>query len=324
MKKRVSVLLVLTVLLSVLFALPASAEVNIPEPTDQFYVNDFAGVLSDETKNGIMSANINLYEKTGGQIVVTTVDFLDNADISDYGYAMFNQWKIGSKEKNNGILLLLAIGDDNYRVIPGYGIEDELSAGELKQMLNEYLEPDFAAKDYDAGVQKMFTALVNWYESNYGVSISSTAGALPDPKAEYQGGGGVNEYEGQRSGGFSRMFSSIIMLIILFVVFSSIFSRRRRYRGYPPYGGGYGGRGYYGGGSWFWPFFLGNLWGSSRRPPPPWDDNRDHHHHDDHDDHDNHGGWFGGGGGFGGFGGGGGGGFSGGGGGSSGGGAGRF
>ena len=316
MKKRVSVLLVLTVLLSVLFALPASAEVNIPKPTEQFYVNDFAGVLSDETKNGIMSANVSLYEKTGGQIVVTTVDFLDNADISDYGYAMFNQWKIGSKEKNNGILLLLAIGDDNYRVIPGYGIEDELSAGELKQMLNEYLEPDFAAKDYDAGVQKIFTALVNWYESRYGVSISSTSGALPAPKAEYQGGGGVNEYEGHRSGGGSRIFGSVFMLIILFVIFSSVFSRRRRYGGYPPYGGrGYSGGGYSRGGSWFWPFFLGNLWGSSRRGVPPWDDNRDHHHHDDHDDHDNHGWWFGGGGGgFGGFGGGG----------SSGGGAGRF
>lgn len=296
-----------TVLLSVLFCLPASAAISIPEPTKQFYVNDYAGVLSDSTKNEIMSANVDLSQKTGGQIVVATVDFLNNADISDYGYAMFNQWKIGSKEKNNGVLLLLAIGDDNYRVIPGYGIEDDLSAGELKQMLNEYLEPDFAAKDYDAGVQKMFSALVSWYESHYNVSISGST-VVPND-GQYQGGGGAEVKEGRRSGGFGNFFT----LLILFVILLAILSRRRRGGG-PPYGGG-------GGGS-FWPFLWGTMWGRSmsrHRNPPGYGGN-----HDDWFGGGGFGGFGGGGGGFGGGGFGGGGGFSGGGGGSSGGGAGRF
>lgn len=325
MKKRSGLFLAMIMALSMLLALPSMAAVNIPKPSKLFYVSDFAGVLSEETRNGIVNANVELNEKTGAQIVVATVDFLNDADIEDYSYAMFNEWGIGSKDKNNGVLLLLAIGEENYYCVQGSGIESDLTSGDIKSILMEYLEPDFAAQQYDAGVRKTFTALVNWFESEYNTTITGTTAAPVKPNNGYQGGGGAYEGTKSRSSGSSG-FGTIIFFIIMIAILSSLFGgRRKRY-----YGPGYG-RGYGSSGGSFWPFLWGTMWGRSmnmgnRRRRSFWDD--------DDDDKHGGGGWFGGGGSSGGgsggwFGGssggfGGGGGFSGGGGGSRGGGAGRF
>lgn len=334
MKKHLGLFFAFTVLFSTLFSLPGFAAVKVPESTYEFYVADYAGVLDDTTKNGIIAANIELYEKTGAQIVVATVDFLDNAGIEDYCYSMFEQWEIGSKKTNNGILLLLAIGEDNYYCMTGYGIENELPGGTIKKMTDEYLEPDFAVQQYDAGVRKMFKALIHIYEDSYGVTISGTATV---PKDAYYTGGGGSYYDpntgapkGHQSGG-SSILGTFVTMLVVFILISSFTSGRRRYRGgYRGYGG------YTRGGSSFWPFLLGSLWGSSQNRSRMNRDNFPQNKHnqdswfDDKprgkgvgrkkDDDD----WFGGGG-FGGFGGfGGGGGFSGGGGGTRGNGAGRF
>ena len=102
---------VLTGLLAllVLLAVPAAA-LTVPEPSELFYVADYANVLENDTIDYMVERNDLLYDQTGAQIVVLTVDFLDGAEIEDYAYAVFNDWGIGSADKNNGVLLLLVIG----------------------------------------------------------------------------------------------------------------------------------------------------------------------------------------------------------------------
>ena len=63
------------VLVAIACAVPALAQAAIPEPTELFYVNDFAGVLEQSTIDELVKQNDELYAKTGAQIVVTTVDF---------------------------------------------------------------------------------------------------------------------------------------------------------------------------------------------------------------------------------------------------------
>lgn len=145
-----------------LFIAPLSVQAyTIPEPSDDLYVSDFANVIDSDVEQDIIDTNMRLEEMNGVQIAVVTVDFLDGADIEDYAYELFNQWGIGSAESNNGVLLLLAIGEDNYYCLAGTGLNNVLSSGRIKLLLNEYLEPDFASGDYSAGVSKTFDAIYN-------------------------------------------------------------------------------------------------------------------------------------------------------------------
>ena len=99
------------------------------------------------------------YNATGAQIVVTVVQDTGGGSMEQYAYDMANAWGIGSAEKNNGVLLLLSVGDDDYQCIQGSGLETLLPTSTLSRILQEDLEPDFADKNYDAGVKKTFASL---------------------------------------------------------------------------------------------------------------------------------------------------------------------
>ena len=99
--------------------------------TDDFqYVLDSAGVLSNETEQEIVRRNKTLFEDTGAQIAVAAVDFLDGKDIEDYTYDLFNTWGVGSQERDNGFLLVLAIAEENYYLQSGAGVEDMFDGDE--------------------------------------------------------------------------------------------------------------------------------------------------------------------------------------------------
>ena len=119
----------------------------VVEPTDAFYVADYADVLSEETEQYIIDQNQALFEATGGQIVVVAVDFMDGMDSADYAMAVAENWGgIGDAERNNGFLLVYAVGENKVWAMAGAGIEDALSASTIEG----WLEDDFY-DGYDAG-----------------------------------------------------------------------------------------------------------------------------------------------------------------------------
>jgi len=215
------------ILALVILVLPLSAAyAGIPEqPTDNFYVNDYANVLSDTTMDHIINKNIEIEERSGSQIVVVTVDFTDGMEMEDYCVELFNTWEIGSADKNNGFLLLLSIGDDDYYGLEGEGLERILSAGTIDQILYENLEPDFAVQDYDAGVLKTFDAIWSVLDKQYPQSSSAA---------------NTNANTGYESSAI--LFTIIPFLVILLIIFVFILivalfsqsSRRRRAMYYPP------------------------------------------------------------------------------------------
>lgn len=230
--KKQWMILGLSLLICLLFSFylaPFSASAEIPKPPSDFYVADYADVLTEETEQNIVSQNDRLYSETGGQIVVVTVDFLDGETIDDYAYDLFNQWEIGSAEYNNGVLLLLAIGEDNYYALTGSGIENELSAGKLDDILYEFLEPDFAAKDYDAGVRKTFDELYSVVSQTGGTVTGNT---LPSPDQSPD-----RQTETVSSGSFSSamgFFCPLAVVIIIVIISALISSSRRKRRYYHP------------------------------------------------------------------------------------------
>ena len=127
LKKTGAVLL--TVLVLVLVAVPAFAVALPDAPTG--YVYDGANVLSPSTESYIERTGSALAEACGAEVVVATVDFTDGEDIADYAYDLFNKWGIGDKKANNGLLILLSIGAEDYYAEPGVGLTDVFTGGVL-------------------------------------------------------------------------------------------------------------------------------------------------------------------------------------------------
>lgn len=248
-KRRLTGLVLSAILLAAL-ALPAFA-VDIPAAPSGHAVLDQAGVLSEETINTVDSYN-NALASTGAEIGVLTVDFTGNLSIDDYALQVFNEWGIGDKKKQNGVLFLLVTGDENYYCTLGTGLEGEITYSRLKSLLNDYAEPGFAKGDYDACVTEFTGALYSELCSLYGITPGE---GQPQPKP-------VEQDDSDLSG-------VLLMLLIAAVLIILIIGTSGR-------GGGRGGPG--GGGRGrdvvFWPLFLGG-WGRPRyyhrpyhRPPP--------------------------------------------------------
>ena len=86
--------------------LPAFSQSNYPSPTEAFFVNDYASVLSESTEEKIYLLGKQLEEKTGAQIVLVTIDSLGGQSIEEYSIGLAMEWGIGQKDKDNGILML--------------------------------------------------------------------------------------------------------------------------------------------------------------------------------------------------------------------------
>ena len=83
-----------TLIVSSLFMLTSKALVK---PTTEFYVNDYANLLSDEVKENIMNTNKQLESQTGAQVVVVTVENLENQSLEEYATDLFRSFGIGDK-----------------------------------------------------------------------------------------------------------------------------------------------------------------------------------------------------------------------------------
>ena len=239
--------------------------VDLPEPSKSFYVLDQSDVIDSDTEDYIVSKNAELYKETGAQIVVVTQDFVPDGDLELSAYNLFNKWGVGSSIENNGILLLLSIGDDDYWCTEGKGLEKTLTSGTIGDILADYLEPDFASQDYDAGVRKVFDALYEKVAGIYGMksetTSSSSDGSWIRPETTNDGYYDHVQNTAERKSG--RMLTILIIVIILFILFGR--GNNNRPRGG---GGGGGGRGFFTG------MFLGSMMGRNsgrgwRNPPPP-------------------------------------------------------
>lgn len=180
--------LMLVVLLLPSFSLASDA---VPSPSDSFYVNDFANVIDQKTENYMVNYGVRLHKDSGAQVVLVTVDSTGGTPIEEYATSLFNSWGIGSAEKNNGLLLLLSIKDDDYWAVQGKGLDTSLSNDKISEILSKSLEPDFAVKAYSSGARKAYGAFIQsmggtWAEQvnakNY---VSDNAGVFKKVTKDY-------------------------------------------------------------------------------------------------------------------------------------------
>ncbi len=208
-------------------------------PTDGFYVNDHAGILTDSQESGILAAANELQRATGAQVVVLTVTDLEGKAIEEYALDVAREWGIGDKKKDNGVLLLLSTGDREVRVEVGQGLEGRLPDGKTGRLIDSHAIPYYRDNDFANGTEQLYYALLNEVRAEYGLEPI----AVPGPNEENKA---AQEYEPEE--GLSFM-GSILVIVICALVFGgmSFVMYRGGYRSRGGFGGGFGG-GFRGGG----------------------------------------------------------------------------
>ena len=164
-KKLFTVFLFVCLLTSTVFA------ADLPEPTKDFYVNDFANVLDSEVETHILNVSSQVGTQTGAQIVVVTVDSLDGMAVEDYSLQLGRAWGIGNQEKNSGVLMLVAVNDRKSRIEVGYGLEGALPDGKTGRIQDDYMLPYFKDGDYSSGVKNGFDAVITEVCEEYNIEV---------------------------------------------------------------------------------------------------------------------------------------------------------
>lgn len=163
-------------LLQCFFAAWATAAPQIPpKPTAAagIYVQDYAQVLSAEDKRRLLSIGQELDNKTTAQLAVVTVKTLDGQPIEDYALSILREWGIGSKEKNNGALIVVAVQDRRSRIEVGYGLEGLLSDGLTGRIQDQAMIPYFRKGNYAAGIVNGYAVTASLIAKDAGVQLTS-------------------------------------------------------------------------------------------------------------------------------------------------------
>ncbi len=145
-------------LLFVLLFLPFLVSAEFPKPIN--YVSDFANVINDSEEIVINLLAEQIEKNTTAQIFVATVQNTNPYTAKEYATKIFNEWKIGQKGVDNGILILIAFEPEReWQVETGYGVEGILPDSKVGSLMREYLVPDIKEGNYGDGLFKAVAVL---------------------------------------------------------------------------------------------------------------------------------------------------------------------
>jgi len=123
-------------------------------------VVDDAEILKSGTRERV-SAVLRAHEQsTGNQIAVLTVPTIGDESIEAYAVKVFENWKLGQKGKDNGVLLVIASKDHKLRIEVGYGLEGTLTDVAASRIIRNVITPQFKAGDFDKGVSDGVDAII--------------------------------------------------------------------------------------------------------------------------------------------------------------------
>jgi len=229
----------------------AAAAPKFPPLTGR--VVDDAGILSPQVEGELTQELATLEAQTGRQLVVATLPDLQGYEIEDYGYQLLRAWGVGDKERDDGVILIVAPAERKVRIEVGYGLEPVLTDALSSLIINRTIIPAFKQGDMEQGVVDGTRAIVQQL-------------SLPDDEAK---AAAAAQAQKARSSGGEIGPATILVIFIVFWLLSGVlggFGRRRRGGlwwllplilsnssgrgggGWSGGGGGFGGGGFGGGG----------------------------------------------------------------------------
>ncbi len=131
---------------------------EFPELTGR--VVDGADLLTPEQEARLAAASARLERAAGSQYVVVTVPTLQGYSIEEYGYKLGRHWEIGSKARDDGLLLIVAPNDREVRIEVGYGLEKRISDPFAAQVIRDQALPSFREGRFPEGIEAASEALM--------------------------------------------------------------------------------------------------------------------------------------------------------------------
>ena len=139
-----------------------------PKPSFQTSVYDYANILSSTEKAQLEEKLIRYSDSTTTQIVIITVESLKGEDVSQLATKWGQTWGIGgTKEDDNGVVILLAKNEKKIAINPGYGLEDRLTAGIGGTIIRNIIIPEFKAGSFYNGLDKGTDAIIDVFKGKF-------------------------------------------------------------------------------------------------------------------------------------------------------------
>ena len=138
----------------------------VPELWDT-RVHDEASLLSQAFVNRLEQQLKGHEDSTSNQIAVLIVETLDDVPVEDYTLRVAEHWKLGQEEKDNGVLLFIAVKDRKVRIEVGEGLEGVLPDAICNQIIRNEIAPFFRQNDYESGIQAAVSAMIQAIGGEY-------------------------------------------------------------------------------------------------------------------------------------------------------------
>ena len=192
----------------ILLVLAFSAFAKVRMPVPQHYVEDKANIISDDAESKLNGLLQELEQKTGAQYIVLTVNTLGGVNIETFSIELAEQWKLGDKDKDNGMLFVMALNDRKYRFEVGYGLEAVITDTFSGQVGRDYLVPYAKRGDYSTGIYLANSLIAQKIAQSAGVVLTGM------PKIAQ----GTSNAKSSGNRGFGSILAGFIPLILVLMI----------------------------------------------------------------------------------------------------------
>lgn len=218
--------------LSVMLLAAATPVCALDLPRLTAHVNDYASLLPSEDAQKLEARLSSFEAKTKHQFALLIVPNMGGLPLEDYSIKVAEAWRLGDKQRDDGLLMVVAQQERKMRIEVGYGLEGDIPDAIAARVVRDILRPAFQRGDYAYGIAAAFDQLIR--------AAGGDGEAPPQPVVHTQHPGGGSGFGG---------LPFFLVIVVLFVIMNAVtggFSRRRR--GYYGPMGGFGGGGFGGGG----------------------------------------------------------------------------
>jgi uncharacterized protein len=165
-----------------LFAKHVIAQKLFDKPNPPQAVNDFGNFLEPFQKEALEKKIREYNDSTSSAIVIVTVPDLQGYDIAELALKYLRDWGIGTKEKNNGVLILVSKAEHKARIETGFGMEGVLPDITCKEIIDNRMIPYFKENDFYRGFDNAVDAIIQAAAGEYKADPSHKKGSGPSIK----------------------------------------------------------------------------------------------------------------------------------------------
>jgi len=147
------------IITSILFLFTVSVLFSLDVPRLKGAVNDNANIINSNDEQKLEALLRDVEAKTSSQIALLTISSLEGENLEDYSMRIAQTWKLGQKEFDNGVLLLVAFNEKKIRIEVGYGLESIITDAKSGFIIRNYIVPGFKKGDFVGGITNGLLAI---------------------------------------------------------------------------------------------------------------------------------------------------------------------